>query len=96
MDNTWGYAPALLLTPFFVAPWHVSSFIVSWAVSYAMLIIADSIHMALHVRGHEWEKYQWFLHLRSLHFWHHAGDMKRNYAIGDFFLDYLILGFRNA
>jgi hypothetical protein len=101
---------ALAATPFLCAPWHVSSFLVSYAIAYAMLRVADHIHMRLHVRGHPWERYQWFIYLRSLHYWHHAGDMKvrdsivlcplnclcqRNYAIGDFFLDFLVLGFRN-
>lgn len=95
LNNEFGYVFALLATPFFCAPWHVSSFLVSYGVAYGMLRFADHIHVRLHVRGHPWERYQWFIYLRSLHYWHHAGDMKRNYAIGDFFLDYLVLGFRN-
>ena len=95
-DNSVGYIPALFITPFFVAPFSLSSFLVSWAAAYAMLIVADVLHMALHVRGHSWERFQWFQHLRSLHYWHHAGTMRQNYAIGDFFLDYLFLGFKRS
>jgi hypothetical protein len=94
-DNSFGYVGALFVTPFLVAPWRVPSLLVSWSVAYLMLIVADIVHMALHVRGHSWERFAWFRHLRSLHYWHHSGDMKRNYAIGDFFLDFVLLGFRN-
>jgi hypothetical protein len=94
-DNSWGYAPSLLLTPFICAPYTIPSFLVSYGVSYGMLKIADHIHMSLHVRGHPNEKYTWFQRLRTLHYYHHCGDMKQNYAIGDFFFDYLVLGFRN-
>lgn len=109
-DNSVAYIFALFLTPFFVVRpslWMsclaslsalkvvVVKFLFSWAVSYAMLISADTIHMALHVDKHPWERFQWFRYLRALHYHHHAGDRKRNYAIGDFFLDYLLLGFKN-
>lgn len=95
-DNSWAYTGALFFTPFLASPSTVPCFLIAWATSYGMLIVADHIHMALHVSGHPWERYQWFQHLRSLHYFHHAGDMKRNYAIGDFFLDYMILGFKNV
>lgn len=95
-DNSWGYLPGFLLTPFLIgSPLHVVPFLVAYGSSYAMLLVADTIHMALHVRGHPWERFEWFSALRSLHYHHHSGDMKRNYAIGDFFLDILLLGFKH-
>lgn len=38
------------------------------------------------------EKYEWFHKLRALHYYHHKGNMKQNYAIVDFVFDWLVLG----
>lgn len=96
-DNSQMYAFALFLTPLVVASLipgtlTLTAYLVGFSCCYAMLIVADTIHMALHVNGHPWEKFGWFLNLRALHYWHHKGDMRRNYAIGDFFLDWALLG----
>lgn len=96
-DNSKPYAVSLVVAPLLVCAvlpgcWSWYAYTVSFACCYAMLLIADAIHMALHTRNHPWEAYEWFRNLRALHYWHHAGDMKRNYAIGDFFLDWMLLG----
>ena len=81
-DNSKAYVVALLITPVFVCHWSVVEYLCSWGFAYAMLITADTLHMAIHVNEHPWEKYQWFRYIRALHYHHHAGDRKRNYAIG--------------
>ena len=48
--------------------------------------------MALHTRNHSMERFGWFNALRAMHYYHHRGTMRQNYAIGDFFLDWLLLG----
>lgn len=95
-DNSQAYVGALLVAPA-LAAWlcgvpSLYAYVCSACCCYMMLVGADTIHMALHTRHHAWERWQWFRNLRALHYWHHKGDMKRNYAIGDFFLDWALLG----
>jgi hypothetical protein len=52
--------------------------------------IANFLHFSFHVKGHWLEAYSWFHELRSLHFIHHVGNAKHNYAIINFSLDKIL------
>ena len=99
-DNTRAYYLVVLLVPLLaplLAVGHVEPRLglLAFAVAVAVLKLADRLHIAFHTRGHPWTRHTWFLHLRSLHYFHHYGNMRHNYAIGDFVFDILGLGFVN-
>jgi len=51
-------------------------------ILYAFMgIVGNAFHMSFHVRGFHLEKYKWYLELRTLHYIHHLGDMKKNFAM---------------
>lgn len=52
-----------------------------------MGIVGNAFHMSFHVRGFEYECYQWYLELRTLHYIHHLGDMKSNLAMVNLGMD---------
>ena len=52
-----------------------------------MGIIGNAFHMSFHVRDFEYEKYQWYMELRMLHYIHHLGDMKSNLAMVNLGMD---------
>jgi hypothetical protein len=54
-----------------------------------MLIIEDKMHYHYHLRNSYLNRYEWFQKLRWIHYLHHKGNMKQNYAIKDFLLDWL-------
>lgn len=87
----------------FYFPVFVGAFLLSWIGSgsllgsllaqiymWACMWFIDYVHNALHIRGHGWERYNWFQILRLVHLQHHFGDMKRNYGIYDFALDWAV------
>jgi hypothetical protein len=46
-------------------------------------------HEQVHLRGSVWEGFQWFQDIRRLHWQHHKGNCRHNYAMIDFGLDIL-------
>merc|ERR1712194_87517 len=57
-------------------------------VMYAvMAIVGNAFHMSFHVRGFHLEKYKWYMELRALHYIHHLGDTKSNFAMVNMGLD---------
>jgi hypothetical protein len=95
-DNSKAYYPTILLTPFVVcallSTWSLKIFVISFLSGALILKLADHLHQGFHSRGFYMEKYGWFQKLRALHYYHHKGNMKHNYAIGDFIFDWLVLG----
>jgi hypothetical protein len=95
-DNSKAYYPTILLTPFVVcallSTWSLKIFVISFLSGALILKLADHLHQGFHSRGFYMEKYGWFQKLRALHYYHHKGNMKHNYAIGDFVFDWLVLG----
>jgi hypothetical protein len=49
--------------------------------------LMNALHMSFHVRNFHLEKYKWYLELRTLHYIHHLGDMKTNFAMMNLGLD---------
>lgn len=99
-DNSQAYYITMVLTPiitcYFVGVFSVKMLITTTIPGILLLLFADYLHQGIHIKGFHLEKYTWFMHLRSMHYYHHKGNMMKNYAIGDFFLDFLALGFQNA
>lgn len=98
-DNSKAYYLTILITPI-VTCWLIGDFsrkmiVINSFPAVLLLLFADYVHQGIHTKGFHLEKYNWFMMLRSLHYYHHKGDMMKNYAIGNFFLDFLFLGFQN-
>jgi len=97
-NNSWAYYPSMLLTPcivhLFLPQWNAAGWLISFLYPVFVLWVADKFHVAFHTEGHSLERYDWFLKLRHIHFYHHIGSMKQNYAVGDFLFDYLFLGLK--
>lgn len=70
---------------FFHTSWSALAFIFGFASLIG--IVGNAFHMSFHVRGFELERYQWYMELRMLHYIHHLGDMKSNYALVNMGLD---------
>ena len=80
------FAP-MMLAVYLFAPWMVFAahvlglaFAVWWHVF---------LHQQYHLRGSVLEGFRWFQRKRHLHFIHHI-QVHRNYAIVEFWLDYLL------
>ena len=43
----------------------------------AVALVGNGLHMSFHVRHFHLEKYAWYRELRTLHYIHHLGDMKK-------------------
>lgn len=69
--------------------WHWGYFLLAYVEVIALLKLNSSLHDALHVSGHRWKKYQWYLKLRALHFEHHV-DTGTNLGIFSFFADRIV------
>lgn len=95
-DNSKAYYFTMIVTPiiacYVIGVFSVKMFIATAIPGMLLLWIADYLHQGMHTKGFHLEKYNWFMLLRSLHYHHHKGNMMKNYAIGDFFLDFLALG----
>jgi hypothetical protein len=52
-----------------------------------LLKMEDLIHNEIHLKNSYLNKYDWFQKMRYIHYLHHRGNMKRNYAMKDFFID---------
>jgi hypothetical protein len=53
--------------------------------------IGNWFHNIFHVKDHYLSKYAWFRELRALHYLHHVGSAKQNYAMVNFVLDRFVL-----
>jgi len=95
-DNTTAYYPVIVLAP--VISCYLSSYMcwTGWICAFistvSVLKFADWLHVRFHTRGCSLEKFQWFNWLRRMHYFHHRGTMRHNYAIADFFADFMLLG----
>jgi sterol desaturase/sphingolipid hydroxylase (fatty acid hydroxylase superfamily) len=49
--------------------------------------LVNYLHMSFHVENHWMNKYTLYLELKYLHYLHHTGDTKHNYAICFFKID---------
>ena len=54
-------------------------------VMYAVVgVVGTWLHRTFHIKGHWLEAFAWFHELRALHFLHHLGSCKHNYAVLNF------------
>jgi hypothetical protein len=67
---------------------------VGWPSLVSSLILAgvmgsvgSALHSSFHVKGFALERYAWYRELRALHYLHHLGDMKSNFAVLNMGLD---------
>eukprot|EP00455_Lapot_gusevi_P023343 TRINITY_DN2426_c0_g1_i1.p1 TRINITY_DN2426_c0_g1~~TRINITY_DN2426_c0_g1_i1.p1 ORF type:complete len:239 (-),score=28.65 TRINITY_DN2426_c0_g1_i1:80-796(-) len=95
-DNTTAYYPTLFGVPFLLnavfARWTVGSFLVHGLPGLLLLLFADHLHEGLHVKGFYMERWGWFWKLRALHYYHHKGHWRHNYAMADFLVDWICFG----
>ena len=49
--------------------------------------VGSALHSSFHVPNFHLEKYKWYMELRTLHYLHHLGSMKHNYAVLNLGLD---------
>jgi len=68
----------------------------SWATTacafvlhFCMASVGNALHMSFHVRNFHLERYSWYRELRTLHYIHHLGDMKSNFAMLNMGMDQL-------
>jgi hypothetical protein len=52
--------------------------------------IGGYLHNSFHVIGHPLSEYEWYKELRALHYVHHLGTAKHNYAVLNFALDKML------
>jgi len=74
---------------------HVRFVTVIWGLCGFLLVgyIGNYLHNSFHIPDHPFEPYRWFQELRALHYIHHLGSAKHNYAIVNFSLDKLMGGY---
>jgi len=93
INNGKAYYFTMLMTPiitmWYLNAWFASVWLTGFLTSIILLFLADCLHKEFHIRGSRLEKYQWFMDLRCLHYYHHKNDMNKNYGIADFFFDFL-------
>jgi hypothetical protein len=98
VNNAYAYRPMLLMNPLFMcwfhSQWSIEVYLLHFLPGAFLLYVADLLHQQIHVRGSRWERYDWFLQLRSLHYLHHVGDFQQNFAMADFFIDVLTFHFQ--
>jgi len=92
-DNSKAYYVTMFMTPlinmWILNIWTLYMWLAGFLTPTILLLIADYIHKEFHTRNSHLEKYQWFMDLRCLHYYHHKNDMNQNYAIADFLIDFL-------
>lgn len=97
-DNSQAYIACLILTPIIVLQFttnpSVATVLAASLTGLIELKLADILHMGFHQRGFylEGKTFGVFENLRNMHYFHHKGSMKHNYAVADFYLDVLLLG----
>ena len=97
--NLIAYTPSIPVTVAIVdrfAPLTASDVAGLSLFAIAFLIFQDYIHQEVHTRGSRWESSAWFQDLRRLHYQHHKGNCRHNYAMIDFSLDLLTGNFMNV
>eukprot|EP00898_Chlorokybus_atmophyticus_P006539 jgi/Chlat1/6887/Chrsp51S06549 len=96
VDNSQAYLPTMLLTPLAVCcvtgVWSPLRLWMAFWPGVVLLYLAGELHTSFHLQGSRLERFSVFQKLRTLHYYHHKGTMKHNYAIADFWLDWLLLG----
>lgn len=65
------------------------------AQSFIILFLGNYLHNSFHTKSHWLEKYTIWRELRYLHYLHHCGDTKHNYAIFAFVFDKLFDTYKN-
>jgi sterol desaturase/sphingolipid hydroxylase (fatty acid hydroxylase superfamily) len=51
--------------------------------------VGSALHSSFHVKGFQLEKYQWYMELRTIHYLHHLGSTKHNFAVFNVGLDWV-------
>jgi len=67
------------------ASWGTSA--CAFVLYLCMASIGNGLHMSFHVRNFHLERFAWYRELRTLHYIHHIGDMKSNFAMLNMGLD---------
>jgi len=62
------------------------AFILDAVIGY----VGNALHQSFHVKGHWLEQFEWYHELRAVHYVHHLGSTKFNYAVFNIGIDYLI------
>ena len=59
------------------------------AALQAVLIgyLGNVLHNSFHNRATSWRRFRWWRELRALHYHHHTGSARHNYAMANFLLD---------
>lgn len=60
-----------------------------FGVSTFLLCENEYMHQQVHLLNSRWSGYRWFEVMRKLHFLHHKEGMQHNYAMADFFFDFI-------
>lgn len=68
---------------------NVTTLLAAMLLGGVMGSVGSALHSSFHVRGFQLERFQWYRELRALHYLHHLGDMKSNYAVLNLGLDAL-------
>lgn len=63
--------------------------------SFIIMFIGNYLHNSFHTKSHWLKKYSMWRELRYLHYLHHCGDTKHNYAIFAFLFDKMFGTYRN-
>lgn len=100
VDNSYAYRPTIIAVPmimcYLTQDWNMMTFVVHTLPGIFLLLVADYVHQQVHIKGSYWEQYEWFHSLRTLHYYHHRGSFKHNYAMADFLVDVLFLRFKHS
>jgi len=93
-NNSPYYYPAIVGTALMVnlvhRSWRIAFTACGFLTAVFVAAAADDLHQAFHRRNHWLNRFAWFRKLRTLHYYHHRGDMKHNYALGDFLVEALL------
>lgn len=81
------FAVIILIAGYFILETSPVAYIFVGAGLTVMGVVGNAMHMSFHVRGFEFEKYDWYMELRTLHYIHHLGDMKSNLAMVNLGMD---------
>lgn len=57
------------------------------ALAVVIGVVGNYLHTSFHVQDHWLARYAWWRELRVVHFVHHMGSARHNYAMANFFLD---------
>lgn len=57
------------------------------ALAVVIGVVGNYLHTSFHVQGHWLARFAWWRELRVVHFVHHMGSARHNYAMANFMLD---------